>query len=502
MAREVVLSEPPKTFVKGLCLKPYSQQHVASLSKALADGDRLPLPKVAHVEGMGLCVLDGNHTLMAMISLGKELKVLYMGELTYSQALEVVIKSNPVGYRAPSQSDFSAFVVDSYRIARARGMQRKEFLEFFSGISGRSERTLYRILGEVFREEDQQLRLSALSLLASGKRKKEVCSVLGIPETTLRRWLRQGDTIRTREAIHIFDGESISQDFLSLAREYIKNEKPPSLDGLFLYLSRNYRVDAAEWQKFSKKALELLPEDIRLALGIVVKQRVFTRPSRKKNAEDPLSLKPAPRRGITSKGIKTSVGELLTYLERSLKTPNCDLRLVLQKTAQKLRNIYERINYSAEKVEDEELIALVKKVIEMINKIHALKTGYTIVNSVNYGAYVRVLKNTCKFLLKRFAGDGDRTMQYCFISAVYNAYGLNQDWVSFLARAVQHTDELRHRFSTGQRVYFKVLKRELDRDQFISLLNEVSDRLQKSMSMSSSSPGGREESAMAMSAAG
>lgn len=483
---ELILKEEPKTFVEGLAIKNYDEKHVSALAKALENGDNLPLPKVADVEGYGLCVLDGNHTLHALKRVGKPLRVVYLGSLDYMSALKVVLESNSLGYKPPSPKEFQAFLSKAYLQAREKGLSRKDFILTVCQATGKSERTIYRLLKDVFDNEREAIKRTAVLLVTGGKTIREAADTLGVSPATLRRWLQEKQQIGKKEKLQVFSGGQLTQEFLEAINLYCKSDPMPALDGLYVWLCNRFYVAPEEWKAFYRNARSLLPAELLSSLN--VGEKVWINLKEKKERERK-EEKPRKERRITLRGARRHLLDISQELKKVLQEIK-DKRL--EKTVKKVEELIDRINLSLEP-RSEETYMLAKEVIQLLNEVHKVKTGNVLVHGHNYGAYVRAIRPACKTFLRRCNGDIEEAKQVWFMAIVYNAYGANQEWISFLAKAPEKIDELKHAFSVKKKVWFKVLRKELTKQGFLYLLEEVRSAIQKlskskSSSISSSGP--------------
>lgn len=481
---ELILKEEPKTFVEGLALKNYDEKHVEALARALENDDQLPSPKVADVEGYGLCVLDGNHTLHALKRVGKPLKVVYLGSMDYASALKVVLESNSVSYKPPSPKEFKVFLSKAYLLAREKGLSRRDFILTVSQASGKSERTLYRLLKDVFDDEEESVKRTAVLLVTSGKTIKEVADVLGVSPATLKRWLQEKQSVGKKGALQLFSGGQLTQEFLEAIDLYCKSCRMPALDGLYVWLCSRFYVSPEEWKTFYRNAKSLLPAEFLRSLNVGEKVWIdVQRKERKEKEEEKPSLR--KERRITLRGTKRCLLEVHQELKKFLPELEGNLRKRLEKTLKKVEELLSRVSLSLEP-KSEEAHVLAKRVVELLNQVHMVKTGNVLVHGHNYGAYVRALRPACKTFLRRCNGNLEEAEQVWFMAIVYNAYGANQEWLSFLARAPEKLDELKHAFSK-KKVWFKVLRKELTKQGFFYLLEEVKSAVQKLSESKSSS---------------
>ena len=167
-----------------------NEEWVEHLKQLVEEGADLDPVVVAKVEGKDLLV-SGNHRVSAYRKLGKEIKVLHIGEISLEEFFKLQRELNP-DILPMDTEELRRYAEKLYD--HLKGKYKKEKLyEKIADAVGRSPETVRKWLAGKEQEEKREKIRRAIELREKGWKVKDIAKELGVDERTVYRYLEEPD---------------------------------------------------------------------------------------------------------------------------------------------------------------------------------------------------------------------------------------------------------------------------------------------------------------------
>ncbi|MFZ8787302.1 hypothetical protein [Thermocrinis sp.] len=175
-------------------------QWVENLKECILEGGLQPFIVCAHVEGLqGLHLIDTHHTYYALKSAGKTTaKALVVNEeIPIEKIIIVQLRLNkseqkPLTLKEKKQSVLKHYINLKNKLGKDFYRKRGQIIQEIMRETGLSQAYVYKILEDTLQKEKEELKKLVHELYSQGKSQYEIEELLGVPRSTISRWLSEG----------------------------------------------------------------------------------------------------------------------------------------------------------------------------------------------------------------------------------------------------------------------------------------------------------------------
>jgi len=183
---------PPELYIR----QAINHKWVTKLREILKEGRELdPILVTRRVEGIDRenIIISGNHRFMAYQGLRETIPVLYLDkEISREEFFRIQFLFSKPELQL-KEEDLKEYAKKIYREFSSKGYPKTEIYKKIAEIVNRSERTVRNWLSEFIEKEKEQreeLKRKAIELREQGKTIREIAEELGVPQSTVKDWLR------------------------------------------------------------------------------------------------------------------------------------------------------------------------------------------------------------------------------------------------------------------------------------------------------------------------
>jgi hypothetical protein len=198
--KELPLSEvkplPKELYVR----EKIDPQWVENLKEYILEGGLQPFIVCAHVEGLqGLHLIDTHHTYFALKAAGKTSAkaIVVQEEIPIEKIIIVQLRLNkseqkPLTLRERKQSVLKHYQSIKNKLGKDFYRRRGQIVQEIMQETGLTQRYIYKILEDTLQKEKEDLKQFVQELSSQGKSQYEIEEILGVPRSTISRWLSEG----------------------------------------------------------------------------------------------------------------------------------------------------------------------------------------------------------------------------------------------------------------------------------------------------------------------
>jgi len=198
--KELSLSEvrplPKELYVR----EKIDPQWVENLKEYILEGGLQPFIVCARVEGLqGLYLVDTHHTYYALKAAGKTTaKALVVNEeIPIEKIIIVQLRLNkseqkPLTLKEKKQSVLKHYINLKNKLGKDFYRKRGQIIQEIMRETGLSQAYVYKILEDTLQKEKEELKKLVHELYSQGKSQYEIEEFLGVPRSTISRWLSEG----------------------------------------------------------------------------------------------------------------------------------------------------------------------------------------------------------------------------------------------------------------------------------------------------------------------
>jgi len=183
---------PPELYIR----QAINHKWVTKLREILKEGKELDAILVTRrVEGIDRenIIISGNHRFMAYQGIRETIPVLYLDkEISREEFFRIQFLFSKPELQL-KEEDLKEYAKKIYREFFNKGYPKTEIYKKIAEIVNRSERTVRNWLSEFIEKEKEQreeLKRKAIELREQGKTIREIAEELGVPQSTVKDWLR------------------------------------------------------------------------------------------------------------------------------------------------------------------------------------------------------------------------------------------------------------------------------------------------------------------------
>ena len=228
---------PPELYIR----QAINHKWVTKLREILKEGKELdPIVVVRRIEGIDRenIIVSGNHRYLAYQGLRETIPVFYLDkEISREEFFRIQFLFSKPELQL-KEEDLREYAKKIYREFFNKGYPKTEIYKKIAEIVNRSEKTVRRWLSEFIEKEKEQkeeLKRKAIELREQGKTIREIAEELGVPQSTVKDWLRtkldtMSKTVHSDEKgtkletiSKIVHSETLSQEITDFVLEFVRN---------------------------------------------------------------------------------------------------------------------------------------------------------------------------------------------------------------------------------------------------------------------------------------
>jgi hypothetical protein len=226
--KELALSEvkplPKELYVR----ERIDPQWVENLKEYILEGGLQPFIVCARVEGLqGLHLVDTHHTYYALKSAGKTTaKALVVNEeIPIEKIIIVQLRLNrseqkPLTLKEKKRSVLKHYLNIKNKLGKDFYRKRGQIIQEIMRETGLSQAYVYKILEDTLQKEKEDIKQFVKELYSQGKSQYEIEELLGVPRSTISRWLSEGGPFFY--SVEHFSVKRVWTDEGTLDREFLE----------------------------------------------------------------------------------------------------------------------------------------------------------------------------------------------------------------------------------------------------------------------------------------
>ena len=263
---------PPELYIRSRV----NEEWVEHLKQLIEEGADLDPVIVAKVEGKNTLV-SGNHRVSAYRKLGKQIKVLHIGEISLEAFFKLQRELNPEILPMDTE-ELKCYAEKLYNHLKDK-YKKGELYEKIADAVGRSPETVRKWLASKEQEEKQAKIKKAWELREKGWKIKDIAKELGVDERTVYRYLEEHDkTAKPAKLTLLTPSGDPTPEGLRLWSEYVEQSDTEKEDLFnpekFSEFLKKKGLEAQKVEKIGKVYFNGTPEQ---AFMMVVEQAIKQR---------------------------------------------------------------------------------------------------------------------------------------------------------------------------------------------------------------------------------